>query len=43
VKHPMAAAVVAGVVLVLAVVLAAWIYRMLKRLFSRGPAVVAGA
>jgi hypothetical protein len=39
VKHPMAAAVVAGVVLVLAVVLAAWIYRMLKRLFSRRPIV----
>jgi Domain of unknown function (DUF4126) len=38
VKHPLVAAVVAGMVLVLAVVLAAWIYRMLKRLFSRRPA-----
>jgi Domain of unknown function (DUF4126) len=39
VKHPLVAAVVAGIVLVLAVVLAAWIYRMLKRLFSRRPIV----
>ena len=41
VKHPLAAAVVAGLVLVLAILLAAWIYRMLKRLFSRRPAVTA--
>jgi len=43
VKHPMAAAVVAGVVLVLAALLATWIYRMLRRLFSRRPAVAAGS
>jgi hypothetical protein len=42
VKHPLVATVVAGMVLVLAVLLAAWIYRMLKRLFSRRPVVVAG-
>ena len=43
VKHPLAAAVVAGIVLLLAALLAAWIVRMLKRLFARRPAVAASA
>lgn len=43
VTHPIAAIVVAGVVLLVAVLLAAWIYRMLRRLFTRRAAPAGSA
>lgn len=42
VTYPIAAIVVAGVVLLVAVLLAAWIVRMLRRLFTRRPAPAPG-
>jgi hypothetical protein len=42
VAHPAIALAIAGLVLVVAVVLAAWIYRMLKRLLTRRAASTAG-
>jgi uncharacterized protein DUF4126 len=42
VAHPVAALVVAGVVVVVAALLATWIVRMLRRLFTRRPTPVTG-
>jgi uncharacterized protein DUF4126 len=42
VAHPVAALVVAGVVVVVAALLATWIVRMLRRLFTRSPTPVTG-